>query len=167
MDALRTWLQDSWLRLRLRGCACVGEGVVVAGRVWIHGNGRLTLGRGVRLDANRAPIELHAADGAQIIIGDEVLIEGGTSIEARQSVVIGDRARIRAYCKILDNHFHPLQGDRLQLPPSDPVVVGPDVDLGERSVVLPGARLAPGTVVGPSKLVRAPPPAAKRASDKE
>jgi acetyltransferase-like isoleucine patch superfamily enzyme len=167
MGALGTWLQASWSRLRLRACADVGEGVVVAGRVWIHGNGQLTLGRGVRLDASRAPIELHAADGAQIVIGDEVLIEGGTSIEARQSIVIGDRARIRAYCKILDNHFHPLRGDRLQLPPSDPVVLGPDVDLGERSIVLPGAWLAPGAVVGPSKIVRAPPPGARRASGKE
>lgn len=139
----------------------------MVGRLWIRGGGRLTVGRGVRLDAGRAPIELHVADGAQIILGDEVVVEGGTSIEARESVVIGDRARIRAYCKILDNHFHPLHGDRAQPPPSDPVTVGPGADLGERCVVLPGARLPPGAVVGPLRVVRAPPAAARRATAKE
>jgi acetyltransferase-like isoleucine patch superfamily enzyme len=150
-----------WSRFLLRRCFRVGKRVSVEGRLWIHGEGRLTIGDRVHLDARRAPIELHASRGAEIVIGEDTLIEGGTSIEARESVVIRERSRLRAYCKVLDNHFHQVSGSRKQIPESSSVVVGPDAEIGERSIVLPGARVGAGTVVGPSKVVRAPPPATR------
>jgi acetyltransferase-like isoleucine patch superfamily enzyme len=157
-------LRWAWSRLRLLGCQRVGEGVQVWGRLWIHGEGRLVLGDRVRLDARRAPIELHSEPGASIEIGDDVLIEGGTSIEARASVVIGERTQVHAFCKILDNHFHATTGDRQAAPESAPVVIGPDADIGERCIVLPGARVGAGAAVGTAKVVRAAPPAARQSA---
>jgi maltose O-acetyltransferase len=112
------------------------------------------LGERVRLGGGDAPIELHAGPGAEIVIGNDVTIEGGTSIEALASVEIGDRSRIRSFCKILDNHFHLLAGDRQRHPPSAPVVIEPDTVIGSRSIVLPGARVQRGANLRAGSVVR-------------
>ncbi len=152
-DALRS-------RLRLRRCAVVGRSPRVFGRLWIHGGGQVRLGERVRIDAAEFPVELHAGPEAEIVIGDDVQISGGTSIEAQQSVTIGDRCRIEAFAKILDNHFHPLRGDRRVKPPSAPVVVEADTSIGCRAIILPGARIARGTAVRPGAVIRGPASAA-------
>lgn len=159
-------------RLKLRRCASVGRSPSVRGRLWIHGPGSVRLGDRVVLDASRGPIELHAKRGAEIVIGDGVRIEGGTSIEAVRSVVVGRGTVLGPFCKLLDNHFHPVTGDRSRLPESAPVWVGEKVVVGERSIVLPGARLEagvrlqPGVVIGrrvpPGTVVAGSPPRAVR-----
>ncbi len=147
--------------LRWRPRVRLGRGGSVAGAVWVHGGGRVRIGDRVRLDGRTAPIELHAGPGAEIVIGDDVVVEGGASIEAQRSVMIGDRCRIGAYAKIMDNHFHPLRGDRHLKPPSDPVVVDAGAELGRRVIVLPGARVRGGASVPPATVVRAPPRSAR------
>ena len=125
----------------------------VEGRIWLRGTGRVQIGRGVRLIARGAAIELHAHAGGEIVIEDGVLIEHGTSIEATQSVRIGARSRIGPFCKIIDNHFHQTQDHRLGRPPSVPVVVGPDAIVGAHAVLLPGAELGQGAAVGPAAVL--------------
>ena len=147
-------------RLQLWRCAEVGRSPQVTGQIWIRGAGRIRLGDRVRFDAADAPVELHAGPGAEIVIGDDVAISGGTSIEAQESVTIGDRCRIEAFSKILDNHFHPLQGDRRVRPPSAPVVVEADTSIGCRAIILPGARVPRGAVVPPGAVIRGPASAA-------
>src|SRR4051812_1830454 len=93
-------------RLRLRAAAAVEGRPSVLGPVRVRGAGRVTIGSGVRFEATVAPIELHAGEGAEIVIGRGAAIEAGCSIEALQSVRIGEGARLGAFVKILDNHFH-------------------------------------------------------------
>jgi len=143
-------------RFVLRRCADVGLAPRVEGRVWIHDGGSVYVGDRVRFCAAAAPIELHAFPGAEIRIGSDVRIEGGTSIEAHRSVCIGDGAVIGGFCKIIDNHLHLVRGDRHQRPVSLPVVLEPKVVLGRRVIVLPGAHLNGGTVVAAGTLVRRP-----------
>ncbi len=134
-------------RFRLRHCAEVGPGTFAHGRLYIRGGGRIRLGARVVLDGRHTPIELHVGEGAELVIDDDVLIEGGTSIEALQRVHIGARTRVGGFCKILDNHFHQVNGNRQERPPSLPVEVDAEVTLGARSILLPGAHLGAGTVV--------------------
>jgi acetyltransferase-like isoleucine patch superfamily enzyme len=143
-------------RFVLRRCADVGLAPWVEGRVWIHDGGSVYVGDRVRFCAAAAPIELHAFPGAEIHIGNDVRIEGGASIEAHRSVVIGDEVVIGAFCKIIDNHLHRVRGDRHQRPESAPVVIEAKVTLGRRAIVLPGAHLRSGAVVAPGALVRRP-----------
>jgi UDP-3-O-[3-hydroxymyristoyl] glucosamine N-acyltransferase len=86
-------------RLKLRRCAELGSSPSVVGRIWIHGKGTLRIGNRVRLDASSEPIELYVGPGAEMVIGDDVEIQGATSLEALQSVQIGDRCRIGARCR--------------------------------------------------------------------
>lgn len=131
-----------------RRCERAGRDVRVIGRVWSYGGGRLRLGERVLLDATRGPIELHVAPGALLELGDDVTLEGGVSIEAVESVVVEAGTWIGAWSKILDNHFHPLGGDRGSRPRSAPVRIGAGVRIGERCVVLPGANLDAGVRLG-------------------
>jgi len=140
-------------RLKLWRCAWVGEAPRVLGRVWIHGGGRLGLGNRVVLDGRAAPIELHSEPGAEIVLGDDVRVEGGASIQAQKSVCLGPRCHVGGFAKIIDNQFHPVSGARSQRPPSSAVQIGADVELGPRAIVLPGSRIGTGALIGAGAVV--------------
>lgn len=155
-------LAGLWWRLQLRRRARLGRDVEVRGRIWIHGEGTVRIGDRVRLDAATAPVELHTLRGGEILIGDGVVIRGGTSIEAERSVSIGEGCVVGAFAKIIDTHFHPLTGDRSVRPPPSPVVIEAGAALGPRVIVLPGARVRAGQRVSAGAVVRGLPPAAAR-----
>ena len=141
-------------RYRLRGCSVVGEGVQVLGPLWIRGRGSIRIGARVVLDARHAPIELCATHPmADLVIGDDVVIEGGTSIEAEASITIGARVHIGGFCRIMDSHFHPLRGDRELRPRPMPVIVEEDVEMGDRSILVAGSHLEHHVVVAPGTVV--------------
>jgi acetyltransferase-like isoleucine patch superfamily enzyme len=125
----------------------LGPEVEIEGRVWIPGAGRVRIGRGVRFRGRRAPIELRAHEGAEIRIGDGVIVESGASIEATQLVEVAARASIAAFSKIIDNHYHRAVGNRADRPPAIPVFVGVGALIGPRAILLPGARVGVGGVV--------------------
>ncbi|MCC7053609.1 MAG: hypothetical protein IT355_10090 [Gemmatimonadaceae bacterium] len=124
--------------------------------MWIHGDGHVILGNRVILDASAAPIELFPWAGAEIVIGDDCVLEGGTSIEATRSIRIGSGARIGSFARIMDSHFHALVGDRHVRPEPQPVVLEDDVQLGPRCVVLAGSRIACGARITAATVVRRP-----------
>jgi acetyltransferase-like isoleucine patch superfamily enzyme len=132
----------------LRRKARVGSGVVVLGRVRVRNQGRIELGNGVRLEALQAPIDLHAGPGAEIVVEDDVVIESGCSIEATGSIRIGRGTRLGAFSKVIDNHFHQLQGDRGERPVAVPVTIGAGATVGPMAVVLPGAQVGRGARLG-------------------
>lgn len=152
------WLGDhgatALTRFKLRGCSSVGSSPRVRGALWIHGDGRIEVGDRVFFDASFAPIEVYAWAGATIVIGDDSYLGGGTSLEATSSIALGARSHLGVFCKLMDNHFHPLVGDRHARPLPRPVVLEDDVDLGPRTIVLAGAyvtrgsRVVAGTVIG-------------------
>lgn len=138
-------LRRAWTRAQLAGADSVGQRVAVRGRVWIRGSGTVVIGDDVVFDAETATIELHAASpDARIVIGNGVFLGAGTSIEAVQSITVGDRTRVGPFCKIMDNAFHRVVGDRTQRPASVEVTIGEDVDLGARTILLPGAHVGRG-----------------------
>jgi acetyltransferase-like isoleucine patch superfamily enzyme len=140
-------------RLKLRRCRMVGASPTVLGRVWIHGEGEVCVGTRVVLDGRIAPIELHAQRGGRIVLEDEVTIEWGTSIEAQECVTVGARSRLGPWCKVLDNQYHPLRGNRHERPSSIPLVIEESVKVGSRAILLPGTHLQKGASVAPGTVV--------------
>jgi acetyltransferase-like isoleucine patch superfamily enzyme len=149
-----------WVSLaRLRRRAVVGRDVIVRGELWVRGPGRIVIGHRVVLDGATAPIELHVGPGGVIELGDDVFIGAGASIEAQRAVTVGARSRLGRFSKIIDNHFHNAAGKRNERPPSSPVVIEDDVELGPRAILLPGAQVGRGTrVVAASVITRRVPP---------
>jgi acetyltransferase-like isoleucine patch superfamily enzyme len=146
-------------RLKLRRCGSVGVRPTVWGRVWIHGEGEVLVGDRVLFDARMAPIELHAQRGGRIVIEDDVTIEGGSSIEAQSYVTVGARSHLGMWCKLMDNSYHPLRGNRHERPRSVPLVVEEGVTVGSRSILLPGTHLQKGANVASGTVIsrRIPP----------
>lgn len=158
-DSLSHGLGALLSRLKLRRCRSVGEAPTVLGRVWIHGPGEVRLGHRVVLDGRAAPIELHAMQGGTIVLGDDVAIEGGASLEALQSITVGAGTKLGAFCKVLDNQHHPLRGNRHERPPSVPLAIEEGVTVGSRAILLPGTHVQKGATVAPGTVVsrRIPP----------
>ena len=141
-------------RLKLRRCAHVGRAPRVLGRVWVWGDGRVVLGDRVLLDGRACAIELHALSGAEIIIGDDVEIAAGSSLEATGVIAIGARSRLGRFCKIMDNQFHATRGDHHTVAAAAGALhVGCDVEIGPHAVLLPGAVIEDGCSVEPCRVV--------------
>ena len=141
-------------RLKLWRCAKVGARVQVLGPVYVVGGGRIEVGDDVVIDGRQVPVELNVGREGTLIIGEGCLLEGGASIEAQERVELGPRCTLRAFSKVMDNHFHPVAGSRHHRPGSTPVKLEANVEVGARAIVLPGAwlehdvHLGPGVVIG-------------------
>lgn len=98
-----------------------------------------------------------SADESQIKIGNHVGISGST-IYAKKSVEIGDNVLIGSGCLITDSDLHSL--DYLKRREEDysdvkvmPVVIGDDVFVGARSIILKGVTIGPRSIIGAGSVV--------------
>jgi acetyltransferase-like isoleucine patch superfamily enzyme len=134
-----------WSRFRLSNAKCLGGKPHFIGKIWFHGGGSLILGSRVVLDASQCPIELHVVKGARLTIGDDVTVASGASIEVTGAIDIESGSRIGPFCKILDNNWHPLRGERVvdlnEMSRPAPMRIGERAVLEERVILLPGAQI--------------------------
>lgn len=94
---------------------------------------------------------------AQIVIGDNVGISGST-IYARESIIIGNNTRIGANVKIMDNDFHPVDpADRLRASNQNmgvrAVNIGENVFIGCNTLILKGSTIGDNTTIGAGSVV--------------
>lgn len=98
-----------------------------------------------------------SAPGSRIIIGDNVGISGST-IFADQSVTIGDNVLIGSGCLITDNDAHPLNWQDWRANKSENtlhahIVIGNDVFIGARSIILKGVTVGDRSIIGAGSVV--------------
>lgn len=130
-------------------------------------NGELLIGKGFKcnnkLDSNSVgifqPCLFNISNsGSAIRIGDNVGISGST-INASCSVTIGDNTIIGSGCLITDTDSHPIMAsarnreDWYKYTVSKPVVIGRDVFIGARSIVMKGVTIGDGAVIGAGSVV--------------
>jgi len=139
------WFANRRYRFKLRGCDAVGAAPLIEGPVRIHGGGSIRIGDRVHLRGD-FPVELFAWRGGEIVIGDDVVLEEGVRIEAHGSVRIGSRSRLGAYCRVFDHPFS-LPGLARPDDPAASVVVGEEVQVGPRAILLPGSVVERGATV--------------------
>lgn len=93
--------------------------------------------------------------GAKIVIGDDVGMSGCT-VSAQKSITIGSHVLIGSGAVITDSDQHSLdwaarrKGDKGD---SAPIVIGDDVFIGARAIVLKGVTIGNGAVVGAGAVV--------------
>jgi acetyltransferase-like isoleucine patch superfamily enzyme len=110
---------------------------------------------GTRCEIEQGVFLKCVATGASLDVGDHVFIGAGTEIDVLLSVAIGAHTLIAPGVFITDHGHRRGRERRLdeQGNESAPVVIGTDVWLGARSVVLPGVTIGDGAIVGAGAVV--------------
>ena len=144
--------QILWARFSLRRCTEVGPFPRLDGRVIVHNSGRMVIGEKVRIRGSHVPVELATYPSGELIIGDRTGINGGTSICAQQSVVIGKNCLIGNYTLIMDTDFH-VAGDYSKAPEAAPIRIGDNVWIAAHVTILKGVTIGEGAVVSAGSVV--------------
>lgn len=143
--ARRLWYRRRYPRLAM------GDGVMPIGRLKVRDGTRVTLGDRVRF---RQTVVI--SGGGEVVVGSDTLLNG-CWIVAAQRVVIGDLCLI-SDCGITDTDFHNLSPAARHKPATErvtqPVVIGNNVWIGLRAVVLKGVRVGADSVVGAGAILR-------------
>lgn len=151
---LRKGTRVALSRYYLRGCTEVGSLPRVWGKPRIVNNGRLKIGNKPMFFSHTVRVELVVKPGAQMHIGDNVLINFGTTIVSYGDVKIGNRVKMGVYTIISDSDEHRIEPERRdELPQPEPVVIEDDVWIADRVTVLKGVHIGQGSVVGAGSVV--------------
>jgi acetyltransferase-like isoleucine patch superfamily enzyme len=147
----------------------LGEDLVILGRPIVAraSSSRISIGDRVALvsrpedtalGVGRPVILRTLAAGAVIEIGSDAGLSG-TAICAAFAVKIGARVLVGADVVIADTDFHEIETVNRRHAPmprpgeDDAVVVGDDVFIGTRAIILKGSRIGRGTVIGAGSVV--------------
>ncbi|MFK7800600.1 MAG: acyltransferase [Anaerolineae bacterium] len=132
----------------------LGRKVRLNGKPLIHDAGKIIIADRCRFIATMGGLELGTGPDGTLEIGENTFINYGTSIAAMQHVKIGRDCNIGTYCMIMDNDFHRLEPEhRNEQPDSAPIVIGDNVWLGGRVIVLKGITIGDGSVVAAGSIV--------------
>ena len=151
----RTWTKlIQWLNARwqLRACTKVGPWTRVVGRVTIQNHGTIIVGERVQIFSHHARSIFTTFERGRLIIGDRAFINYGVDIAATGLVAIGADCLIGTHVSIIDNDFHGVV-DRQRVPSPKPVIIGDNVWIGNRAIILPGVTIGEGAVVGAGSVV--------------
>jgi acetyltransferase-like isoleucine patch superfamily enzyme len=110
---------------------------------------------GVRCELEHHVFLKCVSDAAELVVGDFVFVGTGTEIDVTLSVSIGAHTLVAPGVFITDhthNHARSLRLDE-QTPRARPVVIGSDVWIGARAIVLSGVTLGDGAIVGAGAVV--------------
>jgi maltose O-acetyltransferase len=138
--------------LWLWGADTVGPHARTSGRPRIENFGRLEIGANVLIRSMVVPVELCVGPGGVLRIGDDVLLNYGTSVAVESQVTIGNRVLVGTYVMIVDNDFHDPH-HRSRHPAGSPIVIEDDAWIGSKASVLKGVRIGRGAIVGAGAVV--------------
>lgn len=134
-----------------RAFTSFGPRAAIFGAVRFRVAGTATAGAHFVVEGYDAKVSIKVAPDASLVIGDDVFLNGGVSIEAWREVRIGSNVLMAPYASIVDDDLHEVEaGSRRD---KGPVVVGDNVWLGRNVAVLPGVRIGDGSVVGANSVV--------------
>jgi acetyltransferase-like isoleucine patch superfamily enzyme len=115
-------------------------------------DGTVRIGRQLSVRGIIAPVEMGAAAGAHLDIGDKVFINQGASLVARRRIVIGDHSKIGDFSAIYDSNFHALEPGAAVV--EREVVIGRNVWIGRGCIILPGTIIDDNAVIAAGSVVR-------------
>jgi acetyltransferase-like isoleucine patch superfamily enzyme len=141
-------------RWALRRADSVGARVRLRGRPAVTNNGRMVIGPNVQLVSTIATLELVTEPDGLLEVGERTLVNFGCSLVATELVRIGARCHIGPHSMLLDNQYHRVEPERrLERPPSEPIIVGDNVWIGARSILLPGVTVGNDSCIGAGSVV--------------
>lgn len=111
----------------------------------------LRIGSGLRTRRN---VEILARDG-ELTIGDEVFLNSGCIVTARESITIGSGTIFGPNVLVYD-HDHRVENGKIQSNAfvSQPIVIGKNVWVGAGTIILKGAVLEDNCVIAAGSVVK-------------
>lgn len=129
-------------RVLLRNCDC-GELVNAQGYVRVESHGHIEIGDRVQFVRGMIATEIRCAEGGELSIGAESVINYGASICASRRVHVGKRCLIASMVRIRDE-------SRLRV---EPVFIGDDVWIAYGAMIEPGVTIGAGSAISAGSVV--------------
>lgn len=147
-------------KVRYPGQRIIRSGFELRGRKMIKFGKGLTAGKGCRIEAFVAD----GHKGYKIYFGDRIQLNDYVHISAVESVSIGDDTLVASHVYISDNshgNYRGYDNDSLPGQPpvkrayfSAPVSIGKCVWIGEGVIIMPGAKIGDGAILGAHSVVK-------------
>lgn len=143
----------------------IGQHWDIRGKIYVRNHGKVIIGDyfTANCDMQSNPVggpyqtAIAVSRNAILQIGDNVGISG-TSIMCNEGITIGSNVKIGSGCIIYDTNFHStdylLRRDAsTDRPKENRVVIGDDVFIGARCIILQGVVIGQGAVIGAGSVV--------------
>lgn len=96
-------------------------------------------------------IELGAVSGGELVIGNRVFINWGSTIVATTGITIGDDCNIAELTAIWDSNYHAVEpGAEVK---KSKTCIGRNVWIGRASIIMPGVHIGDNAVVAAGSVV--------------
>ncbi|PCI96303.1 MAG: chloramphenicol acetyltransferase [Flavobacteriales bacterium] len=135
----------------LRDCK-TGRLCTTRGVPRIDANGEIILGDRVKIWSHIHTTQLSAGGRGKLIIGDNTFINVGSIISAHHLIKIGKNVQIAPGVIVMDNDFHGVE-DREEEKVPTPIIIGDNVWLATRVVVLKGVTIGEGSTIATGAVV--------------
>lgn len=117
----------------------------------IRNSGRMYFGKLCTFKSFRLRHHIVAMKGAELEVGSGSFLNDGVAIFASERIIIGPEAKIGHMVYIYDTNFHEVSPDHSAK--RSPVVIGENVWIGARSIILPGSTVGNHAVIAAGSVV--------------
>jgi acetyltransferase-like isoleucine patch superfamily enzyme len=138
-------------RARLSSAESFGGHADMHGRVRFKLQGRAVFGRGFIAEGDISTVSILVRENATLIVGDDVYLNSGVTIEACHEIRIGNHVMMAPLVSIIDDNRHETEPGAVLY--KGPVVIGNNVWLARNVAVIPGGRIGDGCVIAANSVV--------------
>lgn len=124
---------------------------LIGNKPLLTNNGKLKIGDNFRVRSLQFKTELACLENAELIMGNDVFINHGANICASKSITIGSNVHIADLVMMHDSNFHEVEEGKGIT--TKPIVIGNNVWIGARSIILPGVEIGENSVIAAGSVV--------------
>ena len=139
------------LRAKFSGAESFGGHADMRGRVRFKLQGRAVFGRGFIAEGDISTVSVVVRENATLIIGDDVYMNYGVTIEACHEIRVGNHVLMAPLVSIIDDNRHETEPGAVLY--KGPIVIGNNVWLARNVAVIPGASIGDGCVIAANSVV--------------
>lgn len=140
-------------------CASIGKNVSIDGLPFVAGHCEIHIGSHVYLGANLDIFSGRFFEHPRLVIKDRAELGWNVRLTVNREIIIEERVRVSADCRISDSDGHPREADlRAQnapLHPKDirPVRICQDAWIGNGTHIMKGVTIGEGAIIGANSVV--------------
>jgi acetyltransferase-like isoleucine patch superfamily enzyme len=139
------------VRAKFSGAESFGGHADMRGRVRFKLQGRAVFGRGFIAEGDIGTVSIVVRENATLIIGDDVYMNYGVTIEACHEIRVGNHVLMAPLVSIIDDNRHETEPGAVLY--KGPIVIGNNVWLARNVAVIPGASIGDGCVIAANSVV--------------